>query len=62
MPGQIKTLADIAQTYGNGLLDLTTRQQVQLRQIRIDDVPAVFALLEEAASRRCRPVWITSVM
>jgi ferredoxin-nitrite reductase len=44
---QLRTLADIAGTYGNGILDLTTRQQVQLRQIRIEDVPAVFAKMEE---------------
>ena len=35
---QLRALADIAGTYGNGILDLTTRQQVQLRQIRIEDV------------------------
>ena len=44
---QLKALADIAGTYGNGVLDLTTRQQIQLRQIKIEDVPAVFAKMEE---------------
>src|SRR5437870_9316043 len=44
---QMRALADIAATYGNGLLDLTTRQQVQLRQIRIEHVPAIFAKMEE---------------
>jgi ferredoxin-nitrite reductase len=44
---QLRALADIAGTYGNGLLDLTTRQQIQLRQIRIENVPAVFAKMEE---------------
>ena len=44
---QLRALAAIAGTYGNGLLDLTTRQQLQLRQIRIEDVPAVFAKMEE---------------
>ncbi len=44
---QLRALADIAGTYGNGVLDLTTRQQIQLRQIRIDDVPAVFAKMDE---------------
>ncbi len=43
---QLKALADIAGTYGNGVLDLTTRQQIQLRQIKIEDVPAVFAKME----------------
>jgi sulfite reductase beta subunit-like hemoprotein len=44
---QLKALADIAGSYGNGILDLTTRQQLQLRQIRIEDVPAVFAKMDE---------------
>src|SRR5512134_3975237 len=44
---QLRALAETAATYGNGLLDLTTRQQVQLRHLRINDVPAVFAKLEE---------------
>lgn len=44
---QLRALADIAGRYGNGLLDLTTRQQIQLRQIRIEDVPEVFATMDE---------------
>ena len=44
---QLRALADIAGTYGNGVLDLTTRQQIQLRQIRIEDVPAVFSKMDE---------------
>lgn len=43
---QIRALATIARSYGNGLIDLTTRQQVQLRHIRIESVPAVFEQLE----------------
>jgi ferredoxin-nitrite reductase len=44
---QMRALAEIASTYGNGLLDLTTRQQVQLRHIRINDVPAVFTRMDD---------------
>lgn len=44
---QIRTLAALAGTYGNGLLDITTRQQIQLRHLRIGDVPTVFAELED---------------
>jgi ferredoxin-nitrite reductase len=53
MPGgktgspQLRALAEIASTYGNGLLDLTTRQQMQLRQIQIEHVPAIFNKMEE---------------
>ncbi|HSG06400.1 MAG TPA: (2Fe-2S)-binding protein, partial [Nitrospiria bacterium] len=39
---QIRVLGEIAQWYGNGKLDITTRQQVQIRNIRIEDVPKVF--------------------
>jgi ferredoxin-nitrite reductase len=52
MPGgattsyQLKGLAEIAGSYGNGVIDITTRQQIQLRHLRIEDVPAVFAKLE----------------
>jgi ferredoxin-nitrite reductase len=45
---QIRTLAHLANTYGNGVLDLTTRQQIQLRQLRIEHVPEVFRQMKEA--------------
>jgi ferredoxin-nitrite reductase len=38
---QLRTIAAIANRVGRGLADLTTRQQVQLRWIRIGDVPAI---------------------
>ena len=53
MPGgrtssyQLRALAELAASRGNGLLDLTTRQQVQLRHLRIEDVPAVFEKMDE---------------
>ncbi len=53
MPGgqttsaQLQALADIALAYGNGVIDVTTRQQVQLRHLTIAHVPAVFAKLAE---------------
>ncbi|HMW88299.1 MAG TPA: ferredoxin--nitrite reductase, partial [Nitrospira sp.] len=53
MPGgqttsvQLQALADIALAYGNGVMDVTTRQQVQLRHLTIAHVPAVFAKLDE---------------
>jgi ferredoxin-nitrite reductase len=45
---QIRALAHLANTYGNGVLDLTTRQQIQLRQLRIEHVPEIFRQMEEA--------------
>jgi ferredoxin-nitrite reductase len=44
---QLRALAVIAASYGNGFLDLTTRQQIQLRHIAIEHVPAVFGKLDE---------------
>lgn len=44
---QIRTLAEAAGAYGNGLLDITTRQQIQLRHLRIQNVPAVFEKMAE---------------
>ena len=44
---QLRTLGMIADTYGNGLLDMTTRQQIQLRHLRIEDVPCVFDAMTE---------------
>ncbi len=52
MPGgattsyQLRALAEIANECGNRVIDLTTRQQLQLRDLRIEDVPAVFAKME----------------
>jgi ferredoxin-nitrite reductase len=48
---QIRTLAHLAKTYGNGLLDLTTRQQFQLRQLRIAHVPGI--RVNSARTIRC---------
>ena len=45
---QLETLADIALQYGNGVVDVTTRQQVQLRHLTIENMPAVFAKLADA--------------
>ena len=44
---QVRTLAQITQTLGAGFADLTTRQQIQLRSVRIESIPEVFARLQE---------------
>jgi ferredoxin-nitrite reductase len=41
-------MADITRDYGREEMDLTTRQQIQLRWFRIEDVPEIFARLREA--------------
>lgn len=45
---QLRTIAGIARDYGRGSIDLTTRQNVQLRWIAIEDVPAIFERLQAA--------------
>jgi ferredoxin-nitrite reductase len=46
---QTRTLAEIVQRYGDdGSADITTRQNLQLRGIRIEDVPDIFRRLKEA--------------
>jgi ferredoxin-nitrite reductase len=44
---QLRALADIATEFGRGRLDITTRQQVQLRWLRIEDIPTVLGRLME---------------
>ena len=44
---QVRVLACIAEIYGNGVIDITTRQQVQLRNLKIESIPRVFDLLDE---------------
>ena len=44
---QVRTLAELAGKSGNGLLDLTTRQQFQLRHLKIEDVPDVLSLMDD---------------
>jgi ferredoxin-nitrite reductase len=44
---QLRTLAALAAEFGRGRLDITTRQQIQLRWLRIQDIPTVLARLAE---------------
>jgi ferredoxin-nitrite reductase len=46
--GQARTLGEVVNRYGRGQADLTTRQNVQLRWVRIEDVPAIFEALHGA--------------
>jgi ferredoxin-nitrite reductase len=51
---QMRTLGEVVQRYGDdGNADITTRQNLQLRGVRIEDVPDIF--------RRLRAVGLTSV-
>jgi sulfite reductase (ferredoxin) len=44
---QLRTVAGIAKEYGRDLADITDRQNVQYHWIRIEDVPAIWARLDE---------------
>ena len=45
---QMRVLAEVVQRYGDdGNADITTRQNLQLRGIRIEDVPDIFRKLEQ---------------
>ncbi len=44
---QLRAIAEIAKEYGRDLADVTDRQNVQFHWISIEDVPAIWARLEE---------------
>jgi sulfite reductase (ferredoxin) len=44
---QLRTIAGVAKEYGRDLADVTDRQNVQFHWLRIEDIPAVWARLEE---------------
>jgi ferredoxin-nitrite reductase len=47
--GQMRVLAEVIQRYGeDGYADITTRQNIQLRGIRIEDVPDIFNRFQQA--------------
>ena len=55
-PGQLRAIGEVAQEYatgpadnpewGNGYIDLTTRQSVQLHWLKLEDIPEVWEKLE----------------
>ncbi|HCC00219.1 MAG TPA: ferredoxin--nitrite reductase [Ruminococcaceae bacterium] len=45
---QMHALVDITRQFGRDILDLTTRQQIQLRWIKAKDIPEVLTLLNRA--------------
>ncbi len=47
-PEQLVVLADISEKYTNGRLHLTTRQNVQLHYVKLNDSPAIWQELVEA--------------
>lgn len=46
-PEQALVLSQIADEYGHGLCDITTRQTIQFHWLRIEDMPPIFDLLDK---------------
>jgi sulfite reductase (ferredoxin) len=44
-PAQLRVLADLAEEYSDGICHVTTRQDVQLHFVHIDDTPEIFRRL-----------------
>jgi sulfite reductase (ferredoxin) len=44
-PAQLETLADLAEEYSDGILHVTTRQDIQLHYVHIEDTPSIFRRL-----------------
>ncbi len=44
---QIRAIGEISRTLGRNTVDLTTRQQIQLRWIKIEDIPGILERLRE---------------
>jgi ferredoxin-nitrite reductase len=45
---QARVIADIAQNYGRGVIDITTRQAIQYHWLRIENLPEVMNTLQQA--------------
>ncbi|HMG32574.1 MAG TPA: nitrite/sulfite reductase [Blastocatellia bacterium] len=42
---QLLTIAELSEAYGQGLADVTVRQNIQLHWVRIENIPAIFEAL-----------------
>jgi sulfite reductase (ferredoxin) len=47
-PAQLETLAELAEEYSDGILHVTTRQDIQLHYVHIEDTPSLFRRLAAA--------------
>ena len=53
LPYQLERIAQLSKTYGNGVVHVTTRQDIQIHEVNIEDTPDVLErLLEVALSSR----------
>ena len=53
LPFQLQRIAELSKAYGNGILHVTTRQDIQIHEVNIEDTPDVLeGLLEVGLSPR----------
>ena len=53
LPVQLERIAELSKTYGNGITHVTTRQDIQIHEVNIEDTPDVLeGLLEAGLSSR----------
>ncbi len=53
LPFQLERVAELSKRYGNGVLHVTTRQDIQIHEVKIEDTPDVLeGLLEVGISSR----------
>jgi sulfite reductase (ferredoxin) len=53
LPAQLERIADLSKKYGNGIIHVTTRQDIQIHEVNIEDTPDVLeGLLEAGLSPR----------
>ncbi|MFH1615974.1 MAG: sulfurtransferase TusA family protein [Planctomycetota bacterium] len=49
LPFQLQRIAELSKTYGNSILHVTTRQDIQIHEVNIEDTPDVLERLLEAS-------------
>lgn len=53
LPYQLERVAQLSKTYGNGIIHITTRQDIQIHKVNIEDTPDILeGLLEVGLSSR----------
>ncbi len=53
LPDQLSKIAELSKLYGNGVVHVTTRQDLQIHEVKIEDTPSVLeGLLESGLSSR----------
>ena len=48
LPRQLERIAELSKTYGNGILHITTRQDIQIHEVKIEDTADILENLLEA--------------